>query len=126
MSARYLWQVFVRAAVSLLCAGIFYFAWMAVFLLAAGLDSSVTILWLLAPVTTATGFATGSAVSERLTGARKTKFLRLFTWPLIGCVIGAVAVYGFGPMLIVFAMLAAGTASVVLREVVLHINQDEN
>jgi hypothetical protein len=36
-------------------------------------------------------------------------------WPLIACVVGAVAVYWYGPMLIVFSMLSVGTISVFLQ-----------
>jgi hypothetical protein len=42
-------------------------------------------------------------------------------WPLIGCSLGAAAVFWFGPMLIVFGMFVAGTASVVVREVLLQL-----
>jgi hypothetical protein len=106
----------------------FYSVWLAAFLLAAKLGSSVleVIGWLSAPVATATGFATGIAIFEHLTRTSKTKFFRIFTWPLIGCAIGAGVVYWFGPMLIVFGMLAAGTASVALREVVLSIKKGKN
>ena len=106
-----------RIAFSLLCAGVFYFAWLAAFLLTARLDSSVveTTLWLLAPMTTAAGFATGIMILERLTKSSRTRFSRLLAWPLLGCAIGAGIVYEFGPMLIVFGMLVAGTASVALR-----------
>lgn len=113
-------RALVRIAFSLLCACIFYVAWMAVFLLATKVDSQVveTILWLLAPVLTAAGFATGAAIMERR--ARKTgvPFLRIYIWPLVACAAGAGAIYPFGPMLIAFAMLAAGTASIALREAV--------
>ena len=83
------------------------------------LDSPVAeaALWLLAPVATAAGFATSIVISERLTRASRTRFSRLLAWPLLGCAIGAGVVYGFGPMLIVFGMFGAGTASVALGEV---------
>ena len=51
---------------------------------------------------------------------RKTRFFHILLWPLSGCAVGAGVVYWFGPMLIVFGMFAAGTASVIIREVVLH------
>jgi len=120
MDLQYLEKVLVRVTVSVLCAGVLHFLWLAAFLLATKSDSSVveTILWLSAPVVTATGFATGIAIANRLTGAKRTEFFRILIWPLIGCAIGAGVVYWFGPMLIVFGMFAAGTASVALREVV--------
>jgi hypothetical protein len=115
------WRVFVKLIISILCAGISYAVWLAAFLLTLHWDSPIAeaIKWLSAPVVPATGFAIGVALSERLTRANKTGFLRIFVWPLIGCVLGAGAVYWFGPMLIVFGMFAAGAASVVLREVLL-------
>jgi hypothetical protein len=104
----------VRIALALAGAGVFYVAWLAAFLLLSKLEVAVieAALWLLAPVATAAGFATGIVVAER-----GSKFSRVLMWPLVGCVIGAGAVYWFGPMLIVFGMFVAGTASVVLREV---------
>lgn len=120
MDPRRFWKALVRIAVSLLCAIIFYIVWMVAFLLTASLESTAaeTTLWLLAPVITAAGFATGIAVRERLSGKARPHFLRIFLWPLVGCAIGAGIVYPLGPMLIVFGMLAAGTASIALREVV--------
>ena len=117
---RHSWKALVKVAVSLLCGGVFYFAWMASFILATRLENSAveTVLWVLAPVITAVGFAAGIAVFERSTGADKTRLLRIFVWPLIGCAIGAGVVYWVGPMLIVFGMFAAGTARIVLREVI--------
>lgn len=118
---RSLLGALARVACSLLCAGMFYFAWMAAFFLAAGLESPTmeASLWLLAPVITAAGFTVGIIVSERLTRTERSRFLRTFMWPLIGCAIGAGAVYWFGPMLIVFGMFACGTVSVALREATL-------
>ncbi len=53
-------------------------------------------------------------------------FFQIYIWPLIGCSIGAGAVYWFGPMLIVFGMFVVGTASVALREMVLEIKKKIN
>jgi hypothetical protein len=125
MDPGYLWRAFVRVGLSLLCAGVFYSGWMAAFLLTARLDSSIVqaIGWLTAPVVTAAGFAAGIAVSEHLAKRSKTKFIRILVWPLVGCAVGAAAVYWFGPMLIVFGMFATGTASVILREAVLGVGR---
>ena len=110
---------FLTVAFSILCAGILYFLWMGIFLVLSDRAGVAVrgILWLLAPVVTAAGFAVGLAVSERLLGSVKVSFPRVFTWPLGGCVLGAAAVYWHGPMLIVFGMFLCGTASVVLRQV---------
>jgi len=128
MDLRTLWGVSIKVAVSLLCAGISYSVWLAAFLLAAGLGSPVVeaIGRLSAPVATAAGFAIGTTIFEHLTRASRTRFLRIFVWPLVGCALGAGAVYWFGPMLIVFGMFAVGTASVALREMVLIIKRGEN
>jgi hypothetical protein len=117
---RYLRSALIRVISSLICAGIFYLAWLAGFLLVVQLGSAVAeaVLWLLAPPITAAGFAGGVSLLERLTRAKRTRFVRLYAWPLTGCIIGAGAVYWFGPMLIVFGMFAAGTMSMVLREVI--------
>lgn len=114
-------RILARITCSLLCAGLFYAAWLALFLLVISRASPLVeaILRILTPVATAAGFALGIVLFERLAGQRRTAFLRIFVWPLIGCAIGAGAVYWFGPMLIVFGMFAAGTASIALREVYL-------
>jgi hypothetical protein len=106
--------------VSLAFAGITYFVWMGLFILMADSIGSLLrgILWFAAPVATAVGFATGIFVHDNATGARKDSFHSVLVWPLLGCAIGAVAIYWRGPMLSVFGMFAAGTASVVLRELV--------
>ena len=110
---------FLTVAFSILCAGILYFLWMGIFLVLSDRAGAVVrdILWLLAPVATAAGFAVGLVASERLLGSGKVTFLRVFIWPLVGCAVGAAAVYWYGPMLIVFGMFLCGTASVVLRQV---------
>lgn len=114
------WRVLIRVVVSVLCGGVGYFLWVAVFLLSRDYAGSVVraLLWVTAPVATAMGFAMGIVIHERLTHVMNTHFWRVLLWPLFGCAVGAVAVYWYGPMLIVFGMLALGTASVVLREVV--------
>jgi len=84
------------------------------------------IIWIVAPMITAMGFATGIFFHERRAGVRKIPFLSVLAWPLIGCTIGALAIYWKGPMLIVFGMFVAGTASVVLREFILYGNESQN
>ena len=110
----------IKVIASLLCAGIFYLIWMAVFLLFAKLENLIveTVLWLLAPVITALGFTVGIMIVERLTRSRRKDFISLYVWPLTGCAIGAIVVYWFGPMLIVFSMFGAGMMSVILREII--------
>jgi hypothetical protein len=110
--------VLFRVGISVLFAAIFYVGWLAVFL---GLfkDSGISVkavLWVIAPVVTAAGFAVGLMAANRLTGIRRVAFPRTFAWPLVGCALGAVSVVWFGPMLIVFGMFLIGTGTVALRE----------
>ena len=113
--------ILVRVIISLICGGITYSLWMAAFILASKLGGPIVedILWLMAPVVTASGFATGIRLIAFFNEVDNTGFFRIFVWPLIGCTLGAIAVYWYGPMLIVFSMLATGAASIFLREVVI-------
>jgi hypothetical protein len=112
-------QVAVRVILSSVGGGAFYLGWMVLFLLTADWQSALwdTAVWFLSPVVTAVGFAAGLALGRRLTGRERMAFWRLYLWPLVGCSLGAAVVFPFGPMLIVFGMLAAGVTSVTLREV---------
>jgi len=83
-------------------------------------DSFLKVIgWLLAPVITALGFTVGIKPFDFLAKEKKEKFFHIYKWPLVGCVVGAGIVYWFGPMLIVFSVLAVGTLSVFMREVFL-------
>ncbi len=73
-------------------------------------------MWLSGPVVTAAGFAFGMTIGEYLTSVKRPRFWQTCLWPLLGCGVGAGALFWFGPMLIVFGMFLLGTASVVLRE----------
>jgi len=120
MRIRRLAVMSARIAVSVLFAGLFYVVWLAVFL---GLfkESAIlvkAVLWTVAPLIPAAGFALGLAVAKRWTQVPQEGFLRTLIWPLVGCVLGAVVAVWFGPMLIVFGMFLVGTGSVALREVV--------
>ncbi len=94
--------------------------WMAAFICLkdTGGQAVRALFWLAAPAATALGFAVGAALHERLTERRRDSFPRVYLWPLVGCSVGAVAVFPFGPMLIVFGMFLMGTASMILRELV--------
>jgi uncharacterized membrane protein YfcA len=106
-------------AVSILVAGFFHIGWLAAFIPAA--KSGVMVLkilgWMSAPVVTAVGYAVGLWMGERLLKQRKTDFLRIFFWPLVGCSIGAIALSWIGPMWVGIGTFIGGTASVVVREV---------
>lgn len=113
------WVGGLKILVSLLFGGLFYFLWLAAFLLPTrdGRNDDV-FLWILAPLVTGFGFAVGIYLFERILQRERCGFFRIYIWPLVGCVLGAVIVYWFGPMLIVFSMLVLGMISVALREIV--------
>ena len=121
MAMRKLLGALARVVLSLLFAGVFYLGWMAAAILTirsgfGGLTAKV-VLWILAPVVTGLGFAVGATVFELLSMTEKGRFWRTYKWCLAGCALGGGVVCLFGPMLIVFGMLAAGTLSVVLCDV---------
>jgi hypothetical protein len=112
----------IKVSFSLICGGIFYTFWLAIFLLTRGLHTPFieTILWFLSPIITALGFANGILIYGKLTHDERSEFRQALIWALTGCAIGALFVYWFGPMLIVFSMLITGTASIALREVIIN------
>ena len=118
MSSSLFLRISVKTAVSLLLAGVFYAAWLAVFLAAARLEQAQLerAMFILAPVVTAAGFATGTALVERVRNETRTGFFLSWVWALSGCVVGAIVVYWYGPMLIVFTMLVGGTIAVAYRD----------
>ena len=113
------WKRLARIATSTLFGGLFYSIWLSVFLLSSPDRALIeTILWLAAPLATAIGFTLGIMIFDHFCRNARLPFIKLISWPLVGCIIGALVVYWFGPMLIVFSMLAFGTISVAAREVV--------
>ena len=136
MTARYTWHVEAQSYVgtvnmkpmlklpvlvslSILAAVVFHIGWLAAFIPAA--KSGVVVLkilgWTLAPVVTATGFATGLWIGERWLTQRTADFLRIFMWPLVGCVLVAAALGRIGPMWVGIGIFIGGAVCVVLREV---------
>ena len=148
MNLKPLCGILIRVILSVVFAGIFYTAWLAIAIPVLKTENAgiilKTVIWLAAPVVTALGFTTGVFIFELLPGTRKSgaqrlnnrgiftrfgetrrslpakagKFLNIFKWSLAGCAIGAGTVVWFGPMLIVFGMFLVGTASVALREII--------
>ena len=120
MKIKIIFGLLVRLIISVIFAGVFYTGWMAVAIptLRSGPMLAKAVCWLIAPVVTGGGFAAGLAVFELLPATRKSKFRDILLWPICGCAVGAVAVFPFGPMLIVFAMFGLGAASVLAKEVV--------
>jgi len=125
MNLKCLFGLCVGIIVSVIFAGIFYTGWLAVAIpvLKSGPLFAKALCWLLAPVVTAAGFAAGIVIFELLPGTRKSKLRDIVLWPLAGCVIGAAVIFFFGPMLIVFAMFALGTAAILTKEIISIKNQ---
>lgn len=122
MTSRRLLAIVARVGLSVLFAGVFYTGWMAVAIptIKSGFGGLVVkiIFWILAPIVTGLGFALGPKIFESLLpAANKSSFWTTYKWSLASCAIGGGVVCMFGPMLIVFGMFAAGTLSVILREV---------
>ncbi len=112
-----LWISFFRVISSLLVGGLFYLIWLATFLFTSPKNTLIEgFLWIIAPIITGIGFTTGVFYLNRLVNANDGQFLHILIWPLTGCILGALIVYSFGPMLIVFSMLALGTLSILIRE----------
>ena len=106
-------QLLMKSLMALIGGVLFYSLWLAALLLVRPTEGSIlrSIAWMVAPLLTSLGFTVAVFLVER-----RTSLWRIYPWPLIGCILGSGVAYRFGPMLIVFGMLLAGTASVVLRE----------
>jgi hypothetical protein len=128
VNLKYLWRISIRIFLSALSAGIFYSAWMAAFLFIKKLDVTLVdnLLWPLAPVFTAAGFAAGIFALDRIAGRETAKFFSIFIWPLVGCAIGAIVICWFGPMLIVFGMFVCGSLAITIREMALRTKSVRN
>ena len=113
-------RIFLITASSLLCGGIFYALWLAAFLIIVKNNGTnyETLLWILSPIVTAFGFTLGVLQANRILKKKNSSFLSIYLWPLAGCILGATLIYWYGPMLIVFSMLAVGSLSVFLRETI--------
>lgn len=108
-----------RIAAALVGAGLFNFLWLVVFILVAGKPPRGPVaaaLWCAAPIITALGFSYGTIAFNRLRKRDQAPLRSVLPWPLVGCVLGAAAVFPFGAMFIGAAMFALGGAAVVLRE----------
>ena len=119
LNTKLLLKSLALVAVSILAAGVFHIGWLAVFIAAAksGVMALKILGWMSAPVVTALGYAVGLWMGERLLTQRKTDFLQIWVWPLVGCTLGAMALSWVGPMWVGIGTCIGGAASVVLREV---------
>ncbi|MFC1634683.1 hypothetical protein ACFL5Z_07550 [Planctomycetota bacterium] len=121
MTIRRLLVILARVVLSVFLAGIFYTGWMAVAIptIKSELGGLVVkaLLWILAPIITAFGFALGPKAFDLMSSAADRSFFwTTYKWCLAGCAIGGGVFCLFGPMLIVFGMFLAGTLSVILQE----------
>ena len=118
MTIRLKAKTFATLVLSVLFAAVFYVGWLAMFLpsFKMGYENLRLLGWLSAPVITSFGFAIGLWLAYRLFSHERARFFRLWILTFVGCSLGALAVYWYGPMLIVFGMFAGGTAVVAWRE----------
>lgn len=118
MTFKEIMMMSARIGVSLVVAGIVFCGWLALFLLFAkdGITAIRAVLWISAPGATAFGFAAGYSAGDHVTGLPRGNFTRRILVLLVACSVGAVSVFWFGPMLIVFGMFAAGGLCIVLWE----------
>lgn len=110
--------MFIRVAMGVLAGGIGYVLWLILFLLLTPTDTWRTVMWGLAPVVTAIGYAVGGYMGEDVTQVRRSPWWVLLLWPLIGCGVGAALVFRRGPSALILGVFGAGTLSMVIREIV--------
>lgn len=110
----------MRVALSLLCAGVLYAMWLAVFVPAmlAEIRLVAAVGWVTAPVTVALGLAVGAVVFDRTTGFGDSRLRSVFRSALVACVGGAILAWPFGLALTVAGMFGAGTIMLLAREIV--------
>lgn len=119
-----------RIIISMISASIFYFGWLALFLLSVRLDMDFAeaIVWTLAPAVTAAGFTAGLLMAAHRDGGaasgggrpfsgRRASFAAVYPWPLAGCVLGTAVLFWLGAMFIFAGMLLGGAVAMTVREV---------
>ena len=100
-------------------AAVLHFIWLVTFIAIGGKPPRGFIgglLWCLAPIVTATGFSYGVVFYDLIAFKIRHTLLSVLLWPLVGCAVGAAAVFPFGPMFIGVAMFILGGFTVFLRE----------
>jgi len=118
----------LRIMVSTAFSGLFYIGWMAVAVPVFKSECCVlnkVLLGIAAPFITALGFTLGILLVDLIFRQQKTNFYCVYKYPLTGCILGAVIVVVFGPMLIVFGMFALGGLSIIFREIKLIKQQNQ-
>ncbi len=79
-------------------------------------DAITFPVMLTGPVATAFGFAAGTMLSERLIRGYRMPLSRAILWPLVGCMVGALLIYPFGPTLVVYGTFGMGIVTALTRE----------
>ena len=112
--------IFGHTILAVCAGGLGYSVWLIIFLLLPTNVSAAieNVLWMLAPVLTTSGFSLGVWIRNKRTKQVHIPLTSSLLWTLIACSLGALTVYWYGPMLIVFSMLACGTLSVLVHEII--------
>lgn len=72
---------------------------------------------LTAALVAAAGFSIGMHSAERITGCRRSRFIRMYCGCLAGTAAGATLMYPFGGMMAGFGLMALGAASMFVWEI---------
>jgi hypothetical protein len=118
-TGKHRWLVpLLRLAAAVLGGGVAYAAWLAVLLwtMPRAPEPPSFAVMLTASIVTAFGFAFGTMLSERLIRGYRVPLSRAVAWPLVGCMVGALLGYPFGPMFVGVGMFGMGIVTVATRE----------
>ncbi len=110
---------FTRISASVLGAMVLNFFWLVLFIMLGKSPGDVIrfILWCIAPVLIAGGYALGIIVYDRIIFRIRASFRLIFSWTLFGCALGEIVTLSSGPMVIGLSILSFGGIAVVLREI---------
>jgi hypothetical protein len=109
-----MWRCAIRLVIALVLGLTLHAAWMALFILGASLGASGIVrgaLWLVGPIMTAAGYATGLTIRVQGVSTLKWRFWQVFIVVLVCCAVGAIVGRPLGPMFVGLGVLAAGGLS---------------
>jgi hypothetical protein len=107
-----------RFIASVIGAVLFNFVWLILFISFGKSPGDVIriLLWCLAPIIIASGYAYGIIVYDRSICHVRDSFLFIFSWALFGCVLGEIITLSSGPMVMGLSIISFGGLAVLFRE----------